>query len=92
MQKVSENPYATLLTFFMNAVEEHNEAIIQSLTESELKRVIQYVPLKALPCSMYEPQALLRSASRACVRDGDMLFDKYSVNLPLVLLTKADLP
>lgn len=82
LQTPHENPNATLLMLFMNAVDE--EAIQEERNADienrmlEMKRVIQYIPFTTMPPSApdYTIESVLRASSLPLVRDLDMYFNK----------------
>lgn len=69
-----------MLTLFINAVEEMHARDQHGSSrnhEAELKRVSRYMPLRSLPNSEGDPDAILMMAAMSIVRDGDEYFSRY---------------
>jgi hypothetical protein len=81
LQLPSENRHAVLSTLFINAVEEmHSRDKRGKTQETELKRVLEYLPLHSLPQSEGDPNMILMLAAMSIIRDGDMYFSRYVTN------------
>jgi hypothetical protein len=74
------NPYATLLTLFMNVVDENvtNEDKISDITTHSptTKRLHKYLPPKRKPVGTYDPEIVKILASRESVATYDHVFDR----------------
>lgn len=69
-----------LSTLFINAVEEmHSRDQHRTTRETgtELKQVLEYLPLKSLPQSEGDPNTILMMAAMSIVRDGEKYFSRY---------------
>lgn len=92
LQPPNENPHAVMSTLFINAVEEMHSRDQHGSSrnaETELKRVLQYMPLQSLPQSEGDPNTVLMMAAMSIVRDGDKYFSRYVT--PSLLYTCVDL-
>lgn len=80
LQPVSENPHATLITLFMNAVDETltDEDRIREMTphSSSTKRLLQYFPDKKPAVSKYDPQLIKFALARDIITVYDDIFDR----------------
>ncbi|GFG26617.1 monoterpene epsilon-lactone hydrolase [Aspergillus udagawae] len=85
LQTPLDNPHATLVTLFMNAVDETltDEDRIQDLTAHSptTKRLFKYLPPKGRPTSPYDPELIKFNLGRDLVKPYDHIFDRYSKNL-----------
>jgi hypothetical protein len=74
------NPHATLITLFMNAVEESitKQDRISNLTlhDPTTKRLLQYLPRKGMPVSSFDPEIIKFSYARDYVTTFDHIFDR----------------
>ena len=75
LQTPTDNSHATLITLFLNAVDEVRGKDDISAVASELGRVIQYMGYHKLS-GMNDPKTITMSAAKNCVRDGDVFFTK----------------
>lgn len=76
LQTWSANPHATLLTLFMNAVDEVSERRHDVATQKrEVARALRYSPLTSRTRGRYDPRIILVTASAALFRDVDKYFD-----------------
>ncbi|RLL98932.1 hypothetical protein CFD26_107683 [Aspergillus turcosus] len=82
LQTPLENPHATLITLFMNAVDETltDEDKIQGMTAHSpiTKRLLKYLPPQGRPTSPYAPELIKLNLGRDLVRTYDHIFDRYS--------------
>ena len=75
LQNPSQNPHATFLTLFMNAVEEASRWTNDpGVLMTELHRAQEYFPRTRMLQSQYDPQAILTITSIEMVRDFDTHF------------------
>lgn len=74
------NPHATLITLFMNAVEEtktdQDRVSGISLHSPAVKRLLKYLPLKGMPTSSYDPELIKFAYARDIVTTYDHIFDR----------------
>lgn len=85
LQPPNINPHATLLTLFMNAVdEEMTEADDRQSLTTEQTQVSRYIPATEIPRSIFDPTIYMLDAARSIVRDNDKYFDR-SVTLNLYI-------
>lgn len=81
LQSPSENRHAVLSTLFINAVEEtHLRDKCGKTREIELKRALEYLPLRSFPQSEGDPNMILMLAAMSIIRDGDVYFSRYVTN------------
>ncbi|OCK75946.1 hypothetical protein K432DRAFT_419507 [Lepidopterella palustris CBS 459.81] len=80
LQPPEENPHATLITLFLNAVDETitKRDEVQGLPE-EMQRLSRYLPLKS-PSSSYNAEVVGLLSARSLVRDVDRIFERYMRN------------
>lgn len=72
-----ENPYATLLCLFLNAVDEMEREIDDQARQiRDLKSAMRFFAADRKPQSMYGPKHILSTAAKDYVRDGDFYFDR----------------
>jgi hypothetical protein len=79
LQTPAENPHATLITLFLNAVHEAKGEDSVVTVKSELQRAAQYLGTKFHNREMaaYDPEMMAVTAARECTRDGvDVAFGK----------------
>jgi hypothetical protein len=80
LQTPLDNPHATLVTLFMNAVDETltDEDRIQDLTAHSptTKRLFKYLPPKRRPTSPYDPELIKFNLGRDLVKPYDHIFDR----------------
>jgi hypothetical protein len=80
LQSPLVNPHATLITLFMNAVDEgitYEERIADMLPHSPTtKRLLKYLPRKGMPTSKYDPELIKFNFARDCVATYDHVFDR----------------
>jgi hypothetical protein len=72
------NPHATLLTLYMNAVEQMAQSETGKDAIAEYKRAEPYI-FKIAPAAFSLPDSkerILLDASRTLLRDNDMYFDR----------------
>ncbi|GIJ91024.1 hypothetical protein Asppvi_009989 [Aspergillus pseudoviridinutans] len=85
LQTPLENPHASLITLFMNAVDETltDEDRIQDLKPHSptTKRVFKYLPPQGKPTSLYDPELIKFNLGRDLVRTYDHIFERYSKKL-----------
>ncbi|KAL7808180.1 hypothetical protein V8C26DRAFT_304456 [Trichoderma gracile] len=75
------NRHATLITLFMNAVEEtmtmqERQATISPHSQAT-RRLLKYLPIKGLPSSSYDPAIIKMSYARSNVGAYDQVFDRF---------------
>lgn len=74
---LEENPYATLLCLFLNAVDEMKREIDDQARQiRDLKSAMRFFAADRKPQSMYDPKRILSTAAKDYVRDGDFYFDR----------------
>ncbi|PWY93925.1 hypothetical protein BO94DRAFT_313736 [Aspergillus sclerotioniger CBS 115572] len=82
LQSPLDNPHATLITLFINAVPENlahrEEQQDWDAHISTTKLLLKYLPFKGAPTSPYDPQIIKRFVGRDIVRTYDHIFDRYS--------------
>ena len=81
LQHPSSNPHATSLMLFMNAVPEMSHEVPDATAHSsEMRRVMEYMPLERMPSkSASDPQTILMMSAMPLVRDVDKYFDRLVV-------------
>jgi hypothetical protein len=76
-----ENPHATLITLFMNAVEETltDKDRLRDLTPQSASslKLVRYLPPDRRPTSRYDPVIIKVNMARDLVMDYDAIFDRY---------------
>jgi hypothetical protein len=75
------NPHATLITLFMNAVDENitDQDRIADMTSHSLttERLLKYLPLKGMPpTNLSDPRVIKFSFARDNVATYDHIFDR----------------
>jgi len=75
------NSYATLITLFMNVVDENitDQDIMADATPHSLttKRLLKYLPIKGMaPFSVYEPNVIKLLFARDTIATYDHIFDR----------------
>jgi hypothetical protein len=85
LQKPTENPHATMITLFMNAVfethlteEKYNpDHVITKLRRAITnKSALEYIGRDALQGWKHGPARTLLDYAKTCTRDGDAYFDE----------------
>lgn len=80
LQTPVENPHATMITLFMNAVEETktDEDRFRGLTPDspETKRLFKYLPPKKRAMSRNDPILIKLNVARELVGTYDRIFDR----------------
>ena len=80
LQTPVENPHATIITLFMNAVEETmtDEDRVQGLTpySQETKRLLKYLPPNRRPSSKNDPAVIKFGFAREIVGTYDHIFER----------------
>jgi hypothetical protein len=78
LQTPQEIPHATLITLFMNAVDETltDQDKMEGLTPHSptTKRLLKYLPLKGMPTSRYDPELVKFNLGRDLVKTYDDIF------------------
>ncbi|KAJ5798007.1 uncharacterized protein N7503_007303 [Penicillium pulvis] len=81
LQTPLQNPHATLITLFMNAVDEAltDQDKIRDMTpnSTSTKRLLKYLPPKGRPTSRYDPGLIRFNLARDYVITYDHIFDRY---------------
>ncbi|KAK2757688.1 hypothetical protein FQN54_004657 [Arachnomyces sp. PD_36] len=81
LQAPLQNPHATLVTLFMNAVEEtltEEDKIRDMHRDSSVsKRLREYLPLKRMPTSPYDPAMVKLLVGIELVKNYDHIIDRY---------------
>jgi hypothetical protein len=81
LQNPIENPHATLITLFMNAVEETmtDEDKIRDMTprSTSSRRLLQYIPPQGGLGTRYDPKLIKFNMGRDLVTKYDFVFDRY---------------
>lgn len=80
LQSPTTNPHATLITFFMNAVQEMVGPDAREDLEQEVRKLAKYMPDLGARPSMYGARMMVMMASGALVRDVDKYFNRYILN------------
>lgn len=77
LQKLEDNPCATLITNYMNAVEELCKADYAS-TRNDITKIFQYMPKPTIMPRLDggSPWMVTAMASVHCVRDGNKCFNR----------------
>lgn len=74
------NPHATLITLFMNAVDENmtDQDRVADLTPHSptTKRLLKYLPPKGMPTNPSDPEIIKFSFARDNVATYDHIFDR----------------
>lgn len=74
------NPHATIITLFMNAVDENitKQDRIADMTPHSptTKRLLQYLPPKTMPTNHSDPEIIKFSFARDYVATYDHIFDR----------------
>jgi hypothetical protein len=81
LQGPSINPHATLITLFMNAIDENmtdQDRIAETNPHSlTTKRLLEYLPLKGVPPNnISDPRVIKLSFARDSVATYDHIFDR----------------
>lgn len=80
LQAPRDNPHATLLTLFLNAVEEAttDKDRMNSMRHDSVstRRLLHYLPLSGVPESEYDPHFLRFSYARDLVSDPRPIFKR----------------
>ncbi|KAL2128172.1 hypothetical protein VTI74DRAFT_9548 [Chaetomium olivicolor] len=81
------NPHATLITLFMNAVDENttDEDRIADLAphSSTMERLLKYLPRKGMPASQFDPELMKLYFSCDIVANHEHVFDLFVKNFML---------
>ncbi|KAK5687370.1 hypothetical protein LTS10_001508 [Elasticomyces elasticus] len=82
LKSPAENPHATVLLLFMNAVEDTiSEEEQLKIMPAEVKRVLKFMPLDmqdSAATARYGKENVLRSYAAINVRDGTKYFEQYT--------------
>jgi hypothetical protein len=80
LQTPLENPHATLITLFMNAVDETltDQDRLHDLTAHSptTKSLLKYLPPKGRPTSIYDPELVKFDLGRDLITTYDHIFDR----------------
>lgn len=80
LQNKVDNPHATLITLFMNAVDETmtDEDRIQDMTQNSTssRRLLQYLPPSGSLVSKYDPKLIKFNMGRDLVTEYDYVFNR----------------
>lgn len=80
LQTHLQNPHASLITLFMNAVDQTltDQDKIRDLTTNSpvARRLLKYVPFKGMPTSPYDPALIKFNLARDYVTTYDHIFDR----------------
>lgn len=76
LQNKVDNPHATLITLFLNAVEETENQNTKPDSAST-RKLLQYIPLTSVWPSRYDPTLVKFDMARDLVTDHDTVFDRY---------------
>lgn len=79
LQERTENPHATLITLFMNAVGEVAHSVKPSHNDImfRMRKVRAYLPVTGPLRSRYDPTMILHSSALDLLRDNDELFKQF---------------
>ena len=76
LQDLTQNPHATLLMLFMNAVPEMAErAQDMAAQRSGMMRAMKYLRFASPPTTQYDPQTIMLMSSMSLVLDFDRHFE-----------------
>jgi hypothetical protein len=74
------NPHATLITLFMNAVDENmtqqDQMADATMHSPSTKRLLKFIPPNHPPTSRYDPDIIKFTYARDFVRTYDSIFDR----------------
>jgi hypothetical protein len=74
------NPHATLITLFMNAVDEkiteHDRTAEMTQHSPTTKRLLKYLPPKGMPTNPFDPKPIKFSLARESVATYDHIFHR----------------
>lgn len=79
LQNSLVNPHATLITLFMNAVDENmtiQEERANVNHSPTTTRLMRYLPPSGLPSGPYDPVIIKFCCARDCVATYDRIFDR----------------
>jgi hypothetical protein len=80
LQSPLVNPHATLITLFMNAVDENitDEDRVADMVQNSptKKRLLKYLPLKGMPTSRFDPELIKFTVALDSVATHDHIFDR----------------
>lgn len=80
LQTPLQNPHATLITLFMNAVDETmtDQDKIRDMTpnSTSTKRLLRYLPPKGRPTSRFDPELIKFNLARDYVTTYDHIFER----------------
>lgn len=80
LQNPVQNPHATMITLFMNAVDENltDDDRMQGLTlhSRATRDLLRYLPPKAARTSTYDPAIIKFNVGRELVTTYDRVFDR----------------
>ncbi|KEY75023.1 hypothetical protein S7711_01362 [Stachybotrys chartarum IBT 7711] len=81
LQDTLDNPHATLITLFMNAVDEtltdEDRRSVMTLNSMSTRRLLRYLPPNGAPPSQYDPRIIKFNLARDLVTTYDNIFDRY---------------
>lgn len=78
LQSPAENPHATLIMLFMNAVGEATTDVDDRRDAGpNFMTILKYMPFNGLPSSPYDSGVLMRHAAQTIIRDHDKYFNRY---------------
>ncbi|KAL2022832.1 hypothetical protein VTK56DRAFT_4363 [Thermocarpiscus australiensis] len=81
LQDPLANPHATLITLFMNAVDENmtdEDRIADMAPHSPTtRRLLKYLPLKGMPTNEFDPELIKFGFARDIVATHDHVFDRF---------------
>ncbi|KAL4811860.1 hypothetical protein BDW67DRAFT_179221 [Aspergillus spinulosporus] len=93
LQSPRENPHATLITLFMNAVEETmtDEERVREVSPDSVssRRLLRYLPPKRPTISRYDPELLRFDMARDLVMYYNAIFDRYEFQHAATLFNAA---
>lgn len=80
LQEPEANPHATLITLFMNVVDEtmiEEDHIEQLMPDSEtFGRLLAYLPLRAPPTDPFDTEVIKRSYARSSIANYEHILDR----------------
>jgi hypothetical protein len=80
LQAPSINPYATLVTLFMNVVDENmtqrDQMADATANSPSTKRLLKFLPPSRPPTSSHDPDIIKFAYGRDYVRNYDHIFDR----------------
>lgn len=84
LQSPQDNPHATLIIMFKNAVDEamteEDKLISEASKTSTMRRVLWYLPIKRIPSTIFDGDFFRFMTAFDLFRKKDAIFDRYVQN------------